>query len=172
MIAYLFALISMVCIGTIGLLSKVSDRKGCSPLATTLVTFGAAAVLMALHVILFKQANFFPQKAIVGMALFFGVLAILAFWVFLYGLRFGKISTSWVFMNLSAAVPAVLSTVIYKEKMGFRKLTVVSLVIVSILLLWKDMKERTESSEASGVGMGLEKSNGSFAAADATKEKR
>jgi len=70
----------------------------------------------------------------------------LAFWVFLYGLRLGKISTSWVFMNLSAAVPAVLSAVIYKEKIGFRKLMVLSLVVVSILLLWKDMKERTDSS--------------------------
>jgi drug/metabolite transporter (DMT)-like permease len=147
MIGYLFALVSMVSIGAIGLLSKLSDRKGCSPLTTTLVAFGGATLIMAFHVGLFKQANFFPPRKILGMAVFFGMLAVLAFWVFLYGLRFGKISTSWVFMNLSAVVPAVLSTVIYKEKVGFRKLVVVSLVIVSILLLWKDMKERSEPSE-------------------------
>lgn len=77
------------------------------------------------------------------MAVFFGALAVLAFWVFLFGLRFGKISTSWVFINLSAAVPAVLSTVIYREKIGFRKVMVLSLVVVSILLLWKDMREKS-----------------------------
>ena len=111
-----------------------------------LVLFGGSTVIMALHVGFFKHANFLPPGKILWMAVFFGALAVLAFWGFLYGLRFGKISTSWVFMNLSAAVPAVLSAVIYKEKIGFRKLMVLSLVVVSILLLWKDMKERTDSS--------------------------
>jgi len=146
MIGYLFALLGMMCIGTLGLLSKLSERKGCSPLTTTLVLFGGSTVIMALQVGFFKHANFLPPGKILWMAVFFGALAVLAFWVFLYGLRFGKISTSWVFMNLSAAVPAVLSAVVYKEKIGFRKLMVLSLVVVSILLLWKDMKERTDSS--------------------------
>jgi hypothetical protein len=56
MTGYLFALAGMVSIGSIGLLSKLAERRGCSP-----------------HAI---------------------ALAVLAFWVFLYGLRFGPITTS------------------------------------------------------------------------------
>jgi len=141
LIGYLFALLGMVSIGTLGLLSKLADRRGCPPLITTLVLFTGSTALMALDVILFKRAKFVPPGRIIGIGLVFGALAVLAFWVFLYGLQFGKITTSWVFMNLSAAVPALLSAVIYKENVGFRKLLVLGLVIASILLLWKDMKE-------------------------------
>ncbi len=147
MTGYLFAVLSMLCIGALGLLSKLSDRKGCSPLETTLVLFAGSTLVMAFQVGFFKHARFVPPAKILGMAVFFGALAVLAFWVFLFGLRFGKISTSWVFMNLSAAVPAVLSAAIYREKIGLRKVIVLSLVIVSILLLWKDMKERGGSAE-------------------------
>lgn len=138
---YLFAILGMLSIGSLGILSKLADRRGCPALSTTLVLFAGSTALMGGYVGLFKQARFNPPASVAGMALIFGVLAVLAFWVFLYGLRFGKITTSWVFMNLSAAVPAVLSAVIYREGIGIRKLIVLSLVVVSILLLWRDVEE-------------------------------
>lgn len=147
MTGYLFAILGMLSIGSLGILSKFADRKGCSPLSTALVLFAGSTALMGGYVGLFKQARFDPPAAVAGMALLFGVLAVLAFWVFLYGLRFGKITTSWVFMNLSAAVPAMLSAVIYREGVGWRKLFVLSLVVVSILLLWRDVAEGKQESE-------------------------
>ena len=137
----------MLSIGSLGILSKLADRRGCQPLSIALVVFAGSTALMGGYVGLFKQARFALPGQIAGMGLAFGVLAALAFWVFLYGLRFGKITTSWVFMNLSAAVPAVLSAVIYHEGVGLKKLIALSLVVVSILLLWRDMAEERPESE-------------------------
>jgi multidrug transporter EmrE-like cation transporter len=149
-IGYLFAVLAMLSIGVLGILSKLADRKGCTPLNTTLVLFGGSTAFMALYVSLIQQATLNPPKFVVGTALFFGALAVLAFWTFLYGLQFGKITTSWIFMNLSAVVPAALSTVIYHEQLSALKALVLGLVVLSIVLLWKDKQE--EGSQISTEG--------------------
>jgi drug/metabolite transporter (DMT)-like permease len=138
----------MFSIGVLGILSKFADREGCSPLITTLVLFGGSTAFMALYVAFFQKASLAPPAIVVGVALFFGALAVLAFWVFLYGLQFGKITTSWIFMNLSAVVPATLSTVIYHEKTSLAKALALSFVVISILLLWKDKLKENSRSES------------------------
>jgi drug/metabolite transporter (DMT)-like permease len=136
--AYVFAVLAMISIGTLGLLSKLADRRGYGPLNTTILLFGTAAAIMAIDVLASAKAHFVQPSNVILPGLCFGFLAVLAFWVFLFGLKYGKITTSWVFINLSAAVPAVLSTVLYHEKLGLRKIGLLALVGVSILLLWKD----------------------------------
>jgi len=149
-IGYLFAVLAMLSVGVLGILSKLADRKGCTPLNTTLVLFGGSTAFMALYVSLIQRATLNPPKLVAGTSLFFGALAVLAFWIFLYGLQFGKITTSWIFMNLSAVVPAALSTVIYHEQISRLKALVLGLVVLSMFLLWKDKQE--ESSQVSTEG--------------------
>ena len=107
-LAYLFAVLAMLSIGVLGILSKLADRLGCTPLNTTLVLFGGSAVFMGFYVGLIQRASLIPPAFVTGTALAFGAIAVLAFWVFLFGLQFGKITSSWIFMNLSAVVPAAL----------------------------------------------------------------
>ncbi len=147
MLGYIFALLAMISFGVLGILSKLSDRRGCSPFTTTMVVFGTSTVVMAAYVALFKDSNFEPPAKIVWIAFIFGVIAVAASWIFLYGIGFGKITTSWVIINLSAAVPAVASTLVYRETIGFRRLLVLVLVLVAILLLWRDMKEDQHSED-------------------------
>lgn len=146
-LGYLFAILAMFSIGILGILSKLADNKGCTPLNTALILFGGSTVFMTLYVKLIQGESLSPPRIVGGTALFFGALAILAFWIFLYGLQFGKITTSWIFMNLSAVVPAALSAVIYHEKIGFLKTLVLSLVVLSILLLWKDKQRESGPSK-------------------------
>jgi len=140
-IGYLFAVLAMLSIGVLGILSKLADRPDCTPLNTTLVLFGGSFAIMGLYVRFIQEATLNPPVAVSGTAIFFGALAVLAFWVFLYGLQFGKITTSWIFMNLSAIVPAALSTILYHEKLGILKALVLGLVVLSIFLLWKDKQQ-------------------------------
>src|SRR5436190_13019413 len=153
-IGYLFAVLAMLSIGILGILSKLADRKGCTPLNTTLVLFGGSTVFMGIYVILVQRQSLNPPRIVSGTALFFGALAVMAFWTFLYGLQFGKITTSWIFMNLSAVVPATLSTVIYQEQISLAKGLALGFVVASILLLWKDkqkesnLKDDGDESEA------------------------
>jgi drug/metabolite transporter (DMT)-like permease len=143
-IGYLFALLAMLSIGVLGILSKLADRPDCAPLNTTLVLFGGSSVIMALYVRFIQGETLNPPKMVSGTAIFFGALAVMAFWVFLYGLQFGKITTSWIFMNLSAVVPAALSTILYHEKLGVLKALVLGLVVLSIFLLWKDKQQESD----------------------------
>ncbi|MEO6847578.1 MAG: EamA family transporter [Chthoniobacterales bacterium] len=141
LVGYLFAILAMLSIGSLGILSKLADRDDCTPLHTTLVLFGGSSLFMGLYVNLVQGATLNPPRIVSGTAILFGTLAVLAFYVFLYGLQFGKITTSWIFMNLSAIVPAALSTFIYHEKVGVLKAVVLGLVVLSIVLLWKDKQQ-------------------------------
>jgi drug/metabolite transporter (DMT)-like permease len=143
---YLFALLAMLSIGVLGVLSKLADVHGCKPLNTSLVLFGGSALIMAGHVVVGQHESLVPPLAVGATAVVFGGLAILAFWVFLYGLQFGKITSSWIFMNLSAIVPATLSVLIYREYVSAAKAVVLVLVVVSILLLWKDKQQENETA--------------------------
>ena len=71
------------------------------------------------------------------------------------GVRFGKISTSWLIINLSAAIPAVGSVVLYHEPVSAKKLLVVGLAAVAVLLLWKD-KQEDEKKQAVAEGTSKE----------------
>jgi drug/metabolite transporter (DMT)-like permease len=136
--SYLFAVLAMLSIGTLGLLSKLADRRGYPPSSSTMLLFGAASAIMALVVLVVGNAKFAPSFRVILAAFIFGFLAVLAFWVFLFGLRFGNITTSWVFINLSAVIPALLSALIYHEKLGIRRICLLAVVAGSILLLWKE----------------------------------
>ena len=149
-IGYLFAVLAMLSIGVLGILSKLADRPDCTPLNTTLVLFGGSSVIMGLYVRFIQGETLNPPVIVSGTAIFFGALAVLAFWVFLYGLQFGKITTSWIFMNLSAIVPAALSTILYHEKLGILKALVLGIVVLSIFLLWKDKQQESGQSLTPG----------------------
>jgi drug/metabolite transporter (DMT)-like permease len=146
-IGYLFAFLAMLSIGVLGILSKYADIRGCTPLNTALVLFGGSTALMGSYVSLVQKESLIPPRMVGGTAVFFGVLAVLAFWIFLYGLQFGKITSSWIFMNLSAIVPASLSMIMYHEKINALKAMILGLVVLSIFLLWKDKQQESEQLE-------------------------
>lgn len=147
MVGYLFAVLAMISFGFGGILHKVADRNKTTPLMFTVVLFASSSIIMATNVAIFQKTNFTPPPAVIWIAILFGIFAASAIWVFQRGIRHGKISTSWVIINLSAAVPTVASTVIYKEKINLGKLVVFCLIALAIFLLWLDMKEDQQKSE-------------------------
>ena len=57
-VGYLFAVLAMLSIGALGILSKLADRYGCTPLNTALTLFGGSTVFMALYVSLVEKSTF------------------------------------------------------------------------------------------------------------------
>jgi drug/metabolite transporter (DMT)-like permease len=149
-VGYVYAVLAMLSIGVLGILSKLADRWRCTPLNTTLVLFGGSTVFMTAYVAFVQRSTLMPPFAVTSTALFFGALAVLAFWVFLFGLQFGKITSSWIFMNLSAVVPATLSTLLYHEPISALKALILALVVGSIVLLWKDKQQESQAEESAG----------------------
>jgi drug/metabolite transporter (DMT)-like permease len=148
---YIFMLLGLVSFAAMGIFHKLADVFQCDPLRLTLLTMGFAAVIATGNAFLFDLSApaDVPVKVIL-IAVPFGVATSAAFWFFQRGLRFGKIATSWLIINLSSGMSTVLSIVIYREPVNWRKATVLLLVLVSIILLWWD---RSQSKELSGVAV-------------------
>jgi drug/metabolite transporter (DMT)-like permease len=148
MIGYLFAVLAMLCFGIGGLLQKLADRKRCSALMFTVAMFAFSSMMMGLEVGFFRHAEFTPPRGIICVAIPFGFSAATSIWVFQRGIHFGKIATSIVVINLSAAVPTVLSVLIYREPMGPKKLSILLLIALALILLWKDMTEEDAGNQS------------------------
>ena len=63
------------------------------------------------------------------------------------GIRYGKLATSWLIINLSAAVPTIGSVLFYHEKMSARHVLALCLMAVSVVLLWKDRQEDEHNAQ-------------------------
>jgi len=141
-IGYWFMLVALFSFGAMGIVHKIGDRRACDPLQIALFTMTTAFVFTAFYVVVSSPVSLDLWKpAIPLIALPFGASAAAALWLFQRGLRYGRIATSWLLINLSAAIPTVLSVVVYREPMSPRKLGVLLLVLASLMLLWWDRKQ-------------------------------
>jgi drug/metabolite transporter (DMT)-like permease len=140
---YLFALIALFCFAGMGILHKVGDRLKGDPMAISICTMSAAALLSALRAA-GTHTLAWHLPPILLIALPFGAAAGFGFWLFQKGLRHGHIATSWLLVNLSAAIPTVLSIVFYREQLGGKKASILLLIVVSLLLLWWDRRGQAE----------------------------
>ena len=147
---HLYMLGALVSFSLIGIAAKIADTKHCRPAAMYSLVYLWALVLVAFWCVTARGAAFAVPALVWRVAIPFGMCAALAGIAFQIGIRYGKISTSWLVINLSAAVPTVGSVLLYHEPVSPRKLLVLLLVTLSMLLLWKDKKadERNNAQRA------------------------
>jgi drug/metabolite transporter (DMT)-like permease len=143
-IGYLFLFSSLIGFGLLGIFHKVADHPNCRPRMVTMLLLFWGAVLTAIFTKFFepKGLTFPPKVLAIGAA--GGLLASLALFSFQASLRFGKISTSWLILNLCTFVPVVLSILIYRERVTTGKAIGLLLVLLAIFLLWWDKKTDLE----------------------------
>lgn len=146
-VGYLCVVLSLTCFGLIGIFAKVADSRGCKPTAVFTLAYGWALLFCAVFLFTFGRGHSHTPASVYAIALPFGVLSVVGGIVFMKGIRYGKISTSWLVINLSAAIPAGGSILVYHEPISGRKLGVVGLAIVAVFLLWKD-KQSDEARPA------------------------
>jgi drug/metabolite transporter (DMT)-like permease len=140
--AYLFVLLGLVSLGGLGILHKTADHHQCRPAAVNIFLFvwaGLASAGILLANVGPAQVLSVPWRvmAVAGICGGLGSVAILTLQ---HALRFGQISTSWLIINLSTAIPTVLSIVIYKEEVGLRRGLSFLLVLIALFLLWRDRR--------------------------------
>lgn len=151
-VCLLFALLSL---SGLGICHKVADFHRCKPSAISVMMFFCAAGVLWSYTFFYKvltaKVGLFPPftGSAVAVALLCGACAGIAILTFQVGVRYGRISTSWLVINLSTIIPAILSLIIYREwKAGLRwqQLVGLALVLVSIFLLWRDKVEETAAA--------------------------
>ena len=140
--AYFFIGTGLLCFASMGIVHKLGDRTRGQPLGIALFATLTASLISFLYAVLFQNAVVFSIPGrVVLLAIPFGISAALAIWMFQVGLRYGHIATSWLLINLSAGVPAVLSILFYREGLTWKRVGVLGLVILSLLLLWWDRRK-------------------------------
>jgi drug/metabolite transporter (DMT)-like permease len=137
---YLLLVGALMAFAVLGIFHKVADHPECRPGMIALALFFWGAIFTGLDTCLREPGGLhFPPKvlAIGGAA---GLFATLALFAFQTGLKFGKISTSWLVLNLSMSLPILVSIVFFGEKLNWIKMAGVAMVLLAILMLWFDKK--------------------------------
>ena len=143
---YFLVFWSLFSYGMLGICHKLAERKHCrpQPLAAMLM-FGG---FLGMNVFVLVGAGYsIPSKALYT-ALICGTIALCALWAFQEGIKHGKIATSWLIINLSAAIPTVASIVIYQEAVNLKKLGILGLIVVAIVLVWLDRLDDLKQLDA------------------------
>jgi drug/metabolite transporter (DMT)-like permease len=151
-VGYWFMFFGLLSFAAMGIIHKLGDRYACNALHIALFTMATSCVLSLLNAALWQRESLLSWNAtVVLMAFPFGASAAIALWLFQRGLRYGRIATSWLLINLSSAVPTALSVIIYREPLTWKKLSVLVLIAVSLVLLWWDRKQDLEKGKKAGV---------------------
>jgi drug/metabolite transporter (DMT)-like permease len=139
-VGYLFLLGSLVGFSLLGILHKVADHPSCRPRMITMLLLVWGAGLTAAYTLAFDARGLRMPLSVVGMGGAAGAAASLALFAFQASLRHGKISTSWLVLNLCIAVPILISILVYGEALTVGKGAGVAMVFAAILLMWWDKR--------------------------------
>ena len=151
-VGYWFMIVALFSFAAMGIIHKVGDRYACNPLHIALFTMATSCVLSTAYVLAAQRATLASWRTAVPLiALPFGVCAAAALWLFQRGLRYGRIATSWLLINLSSAIPTVLSVIVYREPLSRWKVSVLVLIAASLLLLWWDRKQERSRGKRTAV---------------------
>ena len=148
-IGLLFCFLSMIAFGLLGASSKAAERRKCDANALCVTLFAWATLAMLARAVAGGVGLALPAKA-AAVAVACGICGAAAYYAFQSSIRMGKLSTAWLMMNLSAAVPALASVAVYGERLSVLKVLALALVVAAVLLLY--FGHRREHGSASAAG--------------------
>ncbi len=144
-IGLLMCILGAVSFGLLGSVSKLAERRKCNSSAVVLWMASWAALFMLGRTLL-QTPRVHATWPVIWLALGFGISAILAYLAFQISIGIGKVTVGWLFMNLSAGVPALVSIWFYAEKLTPLKTIAFCLALVSLFCLFQG--NRLEAREA------------------------
>lgn len=142
-IGYAFG--AMIAFMMLGTLHKVADRLKCRPQQINLLLF-AWSTLLSFTALYFRAESLSIPAEVWTIALPSGVCAATAILLFQIGIRYGKIATSWLIVNLSAGVPVLVSLFLYGEKIEGKKTLALVAMVAALILLWIERRKQEDGS--------------------------
>jgi len=135
-VGYFLVFWSLFSYGVLGICHKLAERKRCRPQPlSAMLMFGGC---LGMNIFLLGGKGYAVPGKVFYLAFVCGSIALSALWAFQEGLKHGKIATSWLIINLSAAIPTVGSIFIYHEPVNLKKIGILGLIAVAIVLVWLD----------------------------------
>jgi drug/metabolite transporter (DMT)-like permease len=133
--------------GVLGCASKLAERRGCQASALVILLCGWAALAMLVRSAGLPAPLSLPLKA-VAVAAACGICAAVAYYAFLFSIGFGKVAVAWLMMNISSAIPAVVSVFVYGEKLTLLKILALVLVLVALYFIFLGRREEVQSDQS------------------------
>lgn len=147
-LGYALLLLGLLAFGSLGIFHKVADHPACRPKMIALILLFWGGVLTTVYTSVFSAKGLeFPARVLL-IGCCGGTMAALALFLFQTGLRYGKISTSWLLINLATSVPILLSIFLFGERLNYGKAAGILLVLAAILMMWWDKKLDLRKAEA------------------------
>jgi drug/metabolite transporter (DMT)-like permease len=137
----LYMLLGLLSFSALGVFHKMADVKNCRPDAINMMLYAWSTIFTGTMVAFWTRQPLTPPLQVISIAIPFGISASIAILALQTGIRYGNIATSWLAINLSAGIPALASIVIYGEQLTVKKGLALSLIVLSMALLWKDKVE-------------------------------
>jgi EamA domain-containing membrane protein RarD len=132
---------ALLSFSALGIFHKLADVKKCRPNAITALLYFWSLVFVFGILSLVQRTTPAVPAEVAWIGIPFGVSAAVAILAFQAGIRHGKISTSWLAINLSSGVPTVASILIYSEAVTPMKAFALLLIPIAMVLLWKDKRK-------------------------------
>lgn len=147
----LFCLLGTLSFGLLGCASKAAERRNCQAEAFIVMVYVWATIVMVIRTAGVPSPLSLPLKA-VAVAIGCGACAAIAYYAFQLSISFGKVAVGWLMMNVSAAIPAIVSIFVYGEKLTRLKIFAFGLALVSLFFIFRGRRAEipTETSTLSG----------------------
>jgi drug/metabolite transporter (DMT)-like permease len=144
----MFCFLGAISFGLLGCASKFAERRNCQASALVVCLSGWAMLVMLVRTASLPSPFSLPMKAVV-VAVVCGICAAVAYYSFQYSIGFGKVSVAWLMMNISSAIPAVVSVFVYGEKLTLLKVLALGLVLVSLYFIFRGRRAEAQSEASS-----------------------
>lgn len=147
-----FCFLGAISFGLLGTALKVAERKKADAAGLVVANYAWPALFMLVRTLLLKSGSHVPAKVFV-IAVIFGICAAVASLAFQVSISIGKVTVGWLMMNLSAAVPVVVSVWMYHERLTILKVVALVLVLASVAFLaWGQVMEKSAGTLNPGRG--------------------
>jgi drug/metabolite transporter (DMT)-like permease len=148
----IFCLLGALSFGLLGCASKGAERRNCQTAAFIVMVYVWALLVMLIRTVAGPTHISLPLKA-VAVAIGCGACSAIAYYAFQFSIGFGKVAVGWLMMNVSAAIPAIVSLFVYGEKLTRLKIFAFGLAAVSLgfIYLGRRAEMPQESSKLSGA---------------------
>jgi drug/metabolite transporter (DMT)-like permease len=147
----LICFLGMLSFGLLGCASKAAERRNCQASALVAMIFGWATLVMLIRSAGLPSPLSLPMKA-AAVAAACGICAAVAYYAFQFSISFGKVSVAWLMMNISSAIPAVVSVLVYGEKLTRLKVLALGLVLVALYFIFRGRRAEMQAETSPVAG--------------------
>lgn len=147
----LICFVGTLSFGLLGCASKAAERKKCQTSALVVMIYVWATLVMLIRSAGVPSPLSLPLKA-VAVAAACGICSALAYYAFQFSIGFGKVSVGWLMMNISSAIPAMVSLFVYGEKLTRLKVLAFCLVLISLYLIFRGRRAEMQAETSPLAG--------------------